>query len=168
MFLHYTYETPTSRLRWTWLNWIISPTNPEVTLDAFCFPVDGRSVCFDMFKSKDLSQIIKCLLKLWFPYQYLAVARPPGRLQASLACQEDWQRASSVCCWTCCLSGIIKDIQHHHGRMCLWWKCLCVSNNPAHPVSLNATARFWDWSTHLVKLPAPTPVADHRWRRTGA
>ena len=53
-------------------------------------------MCFDMFKLRDLSQIIQCLLKLWFPYQYLAVARHPCRLQASLACQEDWQRASSV------------------------------------------------------------------------
>ena len=72
------------------------------------------------------------------------------------------------CCGICCLSGIIKAKQHRHGRMCLWRKCLCVSNNPASSVPLNAAARVWDWSTHLVKLPAPTPVADHRWRRTGA
>ena len=52
--------------------------------------------------------------------------------------------------------------------MCLRRKCFCVSNNPAHSVPLNDAASFWDWSTHLVKLPAPPLVADHRWRRTGA
>ena len=86
-------------------------------------------MCFGMFKLRDLSQIIQCLLKLWFPYQYLAVARHPGRLQASLACQEDWQRASSVV-GSVAFSGIMKAIQHRHGRMCLRRMGVCVSNNP--------------------------------------
>ena len=40
--LRYTYETPIFWLGRTRLNGIISPPYPEVTLDNFDFPVDGR------------------------------------------------------------------------------------------------------------------------------
>ena len=42
IFLRYTNETPIFRLRRTWLNWIISPPYPDVTLDTFGFPIGGR------------------------------------------------------------------------------------------------------------------------------
>ena len=42
IFLRYTYETPIFWLRRNWLNGIISPPYPELTLDNFGFPVGGR------------------------------------------------------------------------------------------------------------------------------
>ena len=62
-------------------------TKKNITCWYYCWYV--ILICFDMLRLRDLSKIIQCLLKLWFPYQYLAVARHPGRLQDtawSLAC----------------------------------------------------------------------------------
>ena len=43
-FLHYTYITPIIWVRRIWLNGIISPPYPEMTLDNFGFPVRGPLV----------------------------------------------------------------------------------------------------------------------------
>ena len=105
MLLRYSFIGDTIYIQYKCINWTIHldkiqknssflsggpplwVTKKNITCWYYCWYV--ILICFDMLRLRDLSKIIQCLLKLWFPYQYLAVARHPGRLKAtawSLTC----------------------------------------------------------------------------------